>query len=348
VHRLRASLGRRGGEAVAAHWLLVRGRGDRRLDHEIRADELRAHSSSRKPSVQLGDTALCYAAGWQVIFAVVEVASHPENDPARTRWQWRFAIRPLLALDDLREAPPVEAAAVFPRSLGRHSYIRLTEEQFDLGRAALEAADVTRIVGEGYDAIADVFAEWQRGITGSTRLERVEELIRLLPERPDVLELGIGAGVASSRMLAERGRLVGVELSAKQLRRARQRLPGAELRRADLTEVEFAPASFDAVVAAYVLNHVPRDELGPLLGRVATWLRPGGHLLASFAASDNPGWRGEWLGTEMFFAGFDPPTNRRLVEEAGLTVVRDDVETIVEPEPDPGEARFQWVLARKH
>jgi hypothetical protein len=90
--------------------------------------------------VQLGDSAVCYAAGWQVIFALVEVVSHPENDPTRTRWQWRFAIEPLVFLDDLREAPPVETAGVFPRSLGRHSYVRLTEDQFDAARIAIEAA----------------------------------------------------------------------------------------------------------------------------------------------------------------------------------------------------------------
>jgi hypothetical protein len=128
------------GHEVGGHWLLVRGRGDRRLSHEVRSDELRAHSSTRRPSVQLGDVAVCYAAGWQVVFAVVEVVSHPENDPNSRRWQWRFAIRPLVVLADLREAPPVEAAGVFPRSLGRHSYIRLTAEQFDAARSAIEAA----------------------------------------------------------------------------------------------------------------------------------------------------------------------------------------------------------------
>ena len=63
----------------------------------------------------------------------------PENDPARERWKWRVPIRPLLIAQDLRTAPPVEAAAVFPRSLGRHSYIRLTPEQFELGREAIAA-----------------------------------------------------------------------------------------------------------------------------------------------------------------------------------------------------------------
>jgi ubiquinone/menaquinone biosynthesis C-methylase UbiE len=204
--------------------------------------------------------------------------------------------------------------------------------------------DIKRVIEKGYDAMADRFAAWQRKIEGSTRLERVEELLALLPERPDVLELGVGAGIGSTRTLAERGRLTGVDISAEQLRRARERIPAATFLHGDFTELELERESFDAVVAAYVLNHVPQDELGPLLERVAAWLRPGGCFLATFSTSDNPGWRGEWLGVEMFFAGFPPAVNRRLVEAAGLEVLRDEIETSVEPE---GEARFQWLLARR-
>ena len=204
--------------------------------------------------------------------------------------------------------------------------------------------DVKRVIETGYDAIADRFADWQREIRGSTRLERIEELLTLLPPRPDILELGVGAGVRSTRLLAERGRLTGVDLSAEQLRRARERVPGATLLHADFTELELEPESFDAVVAAYVLNHVPQEELAPLAVRVAGWLRPGGYFLGTFGANDNRGWTGEWLGVEMFFAGLPPDENRRLVETAGLEVLVDEIEVSIEPE---GEARFQWLLARK-
>jgi hypothetical protein len=122
------------------HWLLVRGTRDRLLLDSIDIERLRAHSSTRRPSIQRGDLALCYASGWQVLFAVVEVVGEPANDPDLARWAWRVPLEPLLALPDLREAPPVEAAGVFPRSLGRHSYIRLTPEQFENGRAAIAAA----------------------------------------------------------------------------------------------------------------------------------------------------------------------------------------------------------------
>jgi hypothetical protein len=67
----------------------------------------------------------------------VEVTGDPENDPGRDRWRWRFPLRVLAAVARISEAPPVEAAGVFPRSLGRHSYIRLTPAQFEAGREAI-------------------------------------------------------------------------------------------------------------------------------------------------------------------------------------------------------------------
>jgi predicted TPR repeat methyltransferase len=204
--------------------------------------------------------------------------------------------------------------------------------------------DVKQIIEAGYDAMADRFAAWQLEIEGSTRLERVEDLLGRLPPKPDILELGVGAGVRSTRLLAERGRLTGVDLSAEQLRRARERIPDATFIHADFTELELEPNSFDAVVAAYVLNHLPQEEFAPLAERVAGWLRPDGYFLATFPTNDNPGWTGNWLGVQMFFAGLPPAENRRLVEAAGLEVLNDEIEVSIEPE---GEARFQWLLARR-
>jgi hypothetical protein len=43
----------------------------------------------------------------------------------------------------------------------------------------------------------------------------------------------------------------------------------------------------------------------------------------------------------MFFSSHDAPTNRRLLTEAGLTVLVDELVTMHEPE---GPATFQWVI----
>ena len=87
-----------------------------------------------------GDLAICYASVWQAVFAVVEVTSDPEEDPTRDRWRWSFGIHPLLALDDLDCSIPAEEVGIFPSSIWRHSYIRLTGEQFTAARAAIARA----------------------------------------------------------------------------------------------------------------------------------------------------------------------------------------------------------------
>jgi hypothetical protein len=104
-----------------------------------------AHASSKRPSVAPGERAILYAAVWQAIFGVVEIAGVPEHDPTRARWAWRFPIRPLAVVLDLDHAPPVEAAGIFPQSIWRHSHIRLSEEQFQAARALIEA---TALAGE--------------------------------------------------------------------------------------------------------------------------------------------------------------------------------------------------------
>ena len=87
--------------------------------------------------MQQGELAIAYASVWQCVFAVVEVVSEPEHDPERARWSWSFAIRPLAVVDDLERAPAVEEAGILPQSLWRHSYIRLSEEQFEAARALI-------------------------------------------------------------------------------------------------------------------------------------------------------------------------------------------------------------------
>jgi hypothetical protein len=119
-------------------WLIARGGAGRPLP--ATGWTLERHGASRRPSIQEGDLAIAYASLWQCVFAVVEVVSPPEHDPDRDRWSWSFAIRPLVAVADLHEAPPVEAAGIFPQSLWRHSYIRLSDEQFAAARALIEAA----------------------------------------------------------------------------------------------------------------------------------------------------------------------------------------------------------------
>lgn len=204
--------------------------------------------------------------------------------------------------------------------------------------------DPKRIVASSYDRIARRYLGWDGG--AATRLDFLARFTDLLAPDAAVLEVGCGAGVPVSRALADRGfRVTGIDISAAQIALARERVPEAEFIEADMTALDFAPSRFDAASAFYALIHVPRAEQAPLLGRIATWLRPGGVLLATMGASDEPGTvLPDWLGAPMYYSHFDAATNRALVEAAGFALIDAPVVT---HEEDGVPVSFLWVLARR-
>ena len=217
-------------------------------------------------------------------------------------------------------------------------------------RDALSTADLVpgspqAIVADGYDRIAERYLAWSGARPSPARRRALDLALGAIPTGTDVLELGCGAGQPMTAALVGGRRVTALDISAAQVALARRNVPAARFLVADLTTYAQPLASVDAVVAFYVLTHVPREELAPLLGRIAGWLRPDGVFFAAFGVEDDPGSVEEdYLGVPMYFSHFSARVNRRLVEEAGLVVER--AEVLTEPE-DRETARFLWVLARK-
>jgi SAM-dependent methyltransferase len=205
-----------------------------------------------------------------------------------------------------------------------------------------DSSDLRRLVATGYDEIADEYlARFGRS---SIRDRWLAELTTLLSDggQARVLDLGCGAGVPVARDLAALGHYVlGVDGSARQIGLARRNAPRADFIHGDITAIGLPAASFHAVAAFYSLTHVPRSEHARLLRQICGWLRPRGVFVGSLGAVSLPDWRGEWMGTEMFFSHYDASTNLILLHEAGFVVER--MEQI---DQDNEDARFLWVAAR--
>jgi cyclopropane fatty-acyl-phospholipid synthase-like methyltransferase len=173
----------------------------------------------------------------------------------------------------------------------------------------------------------------------------MEILLTALPEGAKVLELGCGSGNLTTRRLAERFVVTGVDISARQIELAQQHVPSARFIHADMTTLDLPTASFDAVASFYTISHVPREEHRTLLRAVDRWLRPGGMFVATMGAGPSEGEVEEdWLGAPMYFSHYDAETNRQLVQEAGMQIERASVEMTDE---DGEQVPFLWIVARK-
>jgi SAM-dependent methyltransferase len=206
------------------------------------------------------------------------------------------------------------------------------------------SSDPGRIVAEGYDAIADRYFEWASSFH-TPAMRWLDDLLARLEDGSDVLDLGCGRGVPFTQKMARRHRVTGVDISARQIELARGLVPDADFVHADATRFEHPPESLDAVVSLFMFGHVPRDEQGPLLRRIAGWLRPGGLLLTTMGISGTEAVEGDWLGAPMYFASLTPAENRALLHDAGLELLRDRV--VPHHEPGHGHVSFMWVLARR-
>lgn len=201
----------------------------------------------------------------------------------------------------------------------------------------------TLLVGAGYDEMIDTWEAWSARVADDPRHDWATDLATRLHDGARVLELGCGGGTRETAELAARFEVTGIDLSERQLERARERVPAAAFVQGDFTALEQPPASYDAVVAFYVFNHVPRELLPGLLTRIHGWLREPGWFMGAFGTQDEEAWTGDFLGAPTFFSSHPPAVNSALVRDAGFELVRDEVVAITEPE---GPVSFQWILGR--
>jgi SAM-dependent methyltransferase len=117
----------------------------------------------------------------------------------------------------------------------------------------------------------------------------LERLIRAADLPPDslVLDAGCGPGLVCAALLDAGHRVVGVDLSAEMIARARSRCAAhgvrARFERKSLHDPELT-GPFDAAISRYVLHHVTDPEA--FLRRQVELIRPGGVLVVSDHTTD--------------------------------------------------------------
>lgn len=144
---------------------------------------------------------------------------------------------------------------------------------------------------------------------------------------PRVLEVGVGTG--RNLPLYRPGlHIDAIDFSPRMLERARRKPlpPDVTLHLMDVQNLQFAPGTFDSVVATCVFCSVPDPVLG--LSEIRRVLRPGGRAL--FLEHVRPGapWLAQvfdWLDPLVARAG--PHINRRTMDNiaaAGFAVDREE------------------------
>ncbi|MCU1496674.1 MAG: SAM-dependent methyltransferase [Acidimicrobiales bacterium] len=122
---------------------------------------------------------------------------------------------------------------------------------------------------------------WQEGFTDGADPEYVEQIMPLaadlLAGYDRVLDVGTGEGqVARLATGGGASLVVGIDPTANQVVEAARRAGGPHYARSGADALPFADASFDAVVACLVFEHI--EAVDEAIDEVARVLRPGGRF----------------------------------------------------------------------
>jgi SAM-dependent methyltransferase len=202
-------------------------------------------------------------------------------------------------------------------TLGRYHLHDVVHHLHDVRQSA-GAATV-----RAYDDHADAYAEVELAMPPAVQ-SAVEQLASVLPARARVLEIGSGGGRDAAALEAAGLRVRRTDVSTSFVGRLRSQGVAADVLdplTGDLDDPAAPGTPYDAVWANASLLHVARDDLGTVLGRLASATRPDGLLFASFKEGDGEGWSMHGaVAAPRFFTYWQEPALRETVGAAGWSV----------------------------
>jgi SAM-dependent methyltransferase len=170
---------------------------------------------------------------------------------------------------------------------------------------------------------------WGPGPSGIDPLDLVVDAVRsALPEHrgmPDVLEVGCGTGAFAARLARELPgiALLAVDQSARLVELTRERGVPAQVQ--DVQQLLAGDASYDVVVALWMLYHVPDLDRG--LAEVRRVLRPGGRFIAVTNGDEHVSDLRRAAGGDAVRTTFSAENGEQSLRRHFDTVTRQDVET---------------------
>jgi len=141
-----------------------------------------------------------------------------------------------------------------------------------------------RGVRDFYNATAQAWADDWYG--NDLMLPMLKRFAALLGPAPRLLDVGCGAGYESRRLASLGAEVVGIDISEKSIRIAKEMNPGCHFEVMDCRQANDTLGAFDGIVAIALVVHIMDGDLGTLFKNFRKLLKPGGFLFIVFVEGD--------------------------------------------------------------
>jgi cyclopropane fatty-acyl-phospholipid synthase-like methyltransferase len=193
------------------------------------------------------------------------------------------------------------------------------------------------LVKKGYDKAASEYDLKRNQFDNRKYLESFSKHIK---KGTTVLDVGCGAGRPVDEFLIKKGFAVnGIDISSRMIKLAEKNVPQAFYEVKDMTRLQEGEYCVDGIVSLYAIFHTDRKNHSELLKKFASFMPNGGVLLITMGAEDWEGSEENFHGAEMFWSHYGAEKNKELVEQAGFTIILNEIDTA-------GGEKHQVILAK--
>lgn len=134
--------------------------------------------------------------------------------------------------------------------------------------------DTKNLIQSTYDKIADKYTA--KYFDDMEDLYYLDIFLEGLPKDATILDVGCGPGQFSKYLRDEGHNITGIDISSRMLDIARKKVSGVLFKNMDMEDMTFNNETFDGLLAAYSLIHIPSKDTLKVLKEFKRVLRPGG------------------------------------------------------------------------
>jgi ubiquinone/menaquinone biosynthesis C-methylase UbiE len=205
--------------------------------------------------------------------------------------------------------------------------------------------DQNKIAIETYKKIASIYSDQYFNDLSDTPY--IDKFLSKLKSGSNILDVGCGPGQFSKYMISKGFTVEGIDFTKEMIKIAKEKVPEGKFKYMDMRDLDYKSESFEGMLVAYSLIHIPSKEIYETLKGFKRILKHGGYILIIAQRGKADQIVEETLkdGARMFINFFKPEDLKNHLTMAGFKVVYS--ETTDTNDPDSMSDKVNYIIGKK-
>lgn len=191
--------------------------------------------------------------------------------------------------------------------------------------------DQSKLAVNTYNKIASIYTkEYFNDLSDSKYLNK---FLKLIPKGGKILDVGSGPGQFSKYIKTKGFNISGIDYSDEMISIAKKQVKGIIFKQMDMRKLNFGDESFNGLLAAYSLIHIPSNEVLETLKGFNRVLKQAGYIeiITQKGEADQTINEPFMPSEKMFFNFFTKERISNFLKKAGFKVVYQKEERSLDP-----------------